>query len=68
MNEVEKQLLRTRRALSDVCDDLGIDIEEAEIDDIDQCSSCSIWQKHSQLRIDLDGNPICNQCWQAYGD
>lgn len=68
MNQIEEILLRTRKTALQAADECGIDIDNVEIYNIEQCSSCSIWLKFSQLKDDLDGNPICRDCWQAYGD
>lgn len=68
MNEIEETLYRTRKTVIDVANEYGIDIEDVEILSLEQCSSCSIWLKFSQLKDDLDGNPICRDCWTAYGD
>lgn len=68
MNEIENYLVRTRKTIQQAADECGIDIDDVEIDNINQCSSCSIWLKFSQLKDDLDGNPICRNCWEAYGD
>lgn len=67
MNEVEKSLFRTRKTLRQVCSELNIDIDEADVYELDQCSSCSIWLKYIQLKTDADDNLICKQCWDAYG-
>lgn len=68
MNEIEEYLVRSRKTVVQACEELDIDIENVKIDNIDQCSSCSIWLKLNQLKEDLDGNPICIHCWIAYGD
>ena len=31
------------------------------------CSSCSIWLKPIQMKQDLDGYPICENCLAHYG-
>jgi hypothetical protein len=67
MNEFEKSLIRSRKSISQIADEFGVDIEEVEIYDIDQCCSCSIWLKYSQLKEDLDGNLICRECYTTYG-
>ena len=68
MNEVEEVLFRTRKTVRQAAEECDISIDEAEIYEIEQCSSCSIWLKFSQLKDDRDGNPICRNCWDAYGD
>lgn len=67
MNKIEKSLYRTRKTLGQVCKELGIDIEDVTICDIDTCSSCSIWEKMFSLKEDLDGNLICKYCYDTYG-
>ena len=66
MNDLEKVLYRTRKTILQALDEFGE--TELEIENIEQCSSCSIWLKIPQLRNDLDGMPICNECWLVYGD
>lgn len=68
MNKVEKNLVRTRKTVKQAADECGVDIDDVELENIDQCSSCSIWLKFTQLKEDLDGNPICKECWSTYGD
>ena len=68
MNEVEKYLVRSRKTIVQICEELGIEIEDVKIENIDQCSSCSIWLKFNELKKDLDDNPIYKHCWMAYGD
>ena len=67
MNKIERALIRTRKTVRQACQETGTDPEEVDILDIDQCSSCSVWAKHSELREDLDGNYICRVCWDEYG-
>ena len=68
MNEIEEYLYRTRKTVNQAADEYDIDIDDIEIYELEQCSSCSIWLKFSQLKDDLDGNPICKECWTVYGD
>ena len=68
MNEVEKTLFRTRKTIRQACSEAGYEYDENYIQHIEQCSSCSIWLKPSQLKLDLDDNFICTPCWVAYGD
>jgi len=67
MNEVESTLHRTRKTLWQVCNELGIDQAECKVLSLDTCSSCGIWLKITRLIPDLDGNPICNECYTHYG-
>lgn len=67
MNELEKTLYRKKRSLRDVCLEFGIDVEDADISNLESCSNCSIWHKPNELVLDLDGNPICKICSRFYG-
>jgi hypothetical protein len=62
------ELKGTRRKLSEVCEDLGIDYDEL-VDSgelgIEQCSHCNTWS--TKLIPDLDGNPICRFCEDLIG-
>ena len=63
-----KELKGTRRRLSEVCEDLGIDYEElVEAGDfgISQCTHCNTWS--TSLVQDLDDNPICKYCVDLIG-
>lgn len=58
-----RELKGTRRRLSDVLEDLGIDYDDVMYDGgigLDQCSHCNIWS--TQLVPDLDDNPVCPTC------
>lgn len=67
MNELEKHLYRKKMTLLEACEDFGIPVEDAQIDGVETCSSCSIWFKPGELVSDLDGNPICKVCRRFYG-
>ncbi len=62
-----KELNGTRRSLTEVCDEMGIDYDEIEFEklSVGQCSHCSTWS--SRLIPDLDGNPICRFCVDLIG-
>ena len=63
-----KELKGTRKRLSEVCEDLGIDYEDLiESGDIGigQCTHCNIWS--TKLIPDLDSNPICPVCLSISG-
>lgn len=63
-----KELTGTRRRLSEVCEDLGIDYDdilESGGFGIEQCSHCNIWS--TKLIPDLDNNPICPVCVSLIG-
>lgn len=67
MNELEKVLYRKKKTLREACQEYGIDLDEAEIKELETCSSCSIWHKSTELVLDLDDNPICKTCRRFYG-
>lgn len=71
MNNLSKKLISelkgTRKRLSEVCEDLGIDYEEL-IDTelpINQCTHCGTWSL--KLVPDLDENLICRFCVDLIG-
>lgn len=65
MNEVEKALYNTRKTVLEVCAELGYNnISEVEIG-LKCCNDCGIWLR--QMITDLDGNHICNYCYETYG-
>jgi len=66
MNDLEKVLYRSRKTILQALEE--VEDENLEVENLDQCSSCSIWLKITQLKSDLDGLPICNECWLVYGD
>lgn len=67
MNELEGYLYRKKMTLLEACEYFEIPVEEADIENIETCSSCSIWYKPTELVLDLDGNPICKVCRRFYG-
>lgn len=67
-NKLIKELQGTKRRLSEVCEDLGIDYEELlEAGDfgIDTCTHCGTWS--TRLISDLDDNLICRYCVELVG-
>jgi len=67
-NKLVKELLGTRKNLSDVCEDLGIDYNELAQNGgpgIPQCTHCGRWE--FKLTPDLDNNPICKYCLDIEG-
>lgn len=61
-----KELNGTRKKLSEVCEDLGIEYSEIIEDlSIQQCTHCNTWAL--KLIQDLDGNPICRFCRDLEG-
>lgn len=71
MNNLSKKLIYelkgTRKRLSEVCEDLGIDYEELLEGDlpINQCTHCNTWSL--KLVPDLDDNLICRFCVELVG-
>lgn len=73
INQMYQQLVnnlhKTQKNLLQVCQELGLDISEVNLDkltkQIDQCTHCGIWSKH--LVPDLDSNPICSYCVKLIG-
>lgn len=71
-NPLNKRLVSalkgTRKRLSEVCEDLGIDYDELQDSGdigISQCTSCGRWE--ITLIPDLDDNPICRFCVDLVG-
>lgn len=67
MNELEQALYRKKKTLLEVCEEFGIEVDDADISNIETCSNCSIWYKSKELILDLDDNPICKTCYKFYG-
>ncbi len=67
MAPLDTILHRTRKTVLEAAAELGHnDISVGDIT-LDQCNSCGIWLKPSRLHLDLDKNPICNDCLTFYG-
>ena len=69
---INKSLIRalqgSKKRLTDVCEDLEIDYDtlvETGTFGIEQCSHCDTWT--TQLKQDLDNNPICSTCEKYAG-
>jgi hypothetical protein len=67
MNKVESALYRKKLTLLEVCEEFGIDVDNADIKNLEMCSNCSIWFKTYELIPDLDNHPICKVCTRYYG-
>lgn len=67
MNKVATELYRTKKTLKEVCEAFGIPLEECHFEPLETCSNCDVWWKSEELRLDLDGNPICRVCVRFYG-
>jgi hypothetical protein len=65
--QLSKSLNKTRKSLSEACNELNIDNVNFELLQpiIDQCSHCNIWS--NTLVPDLDNNPICKVCVNLSG-
>lgn len=64
-----KRLDRTRKTLSEACQELGIDIDYVDDFDLEQhiteCSHCGIWgTEHKQ---DDDKFAVCKLCFSLVG-
>lgn len=61
------ELKGTKRLLSEVCEDLGIDYDELLENPlpIEQCTHCNTWSP--TLVPDLDNNLICRFCVDLVG-
>lgn len=64
-----KHLIRTRKTLTQVCNELNIDIDDVEDEylqaHIDQCSHCNVWA--TDLNDDDNGNLVCQLCFRLVG-
>jgi hypothetical protein len=67
MINVDQYLYRTRKSIRQVCTENGIAFDDAQVIAVDSCTSCNIWQKPRDLRLDLDENLICRQCYDHFG-
>ena len=64
-----KHLNKSRKTLSQACNELDIDIDDIE-DDIlahyvSECSHCDIWG--TTHRLDEDNFPVCSLCLKLVG-
>jgi hypothetical protein len=67
MNSFENSIYRRKISLLEACKEFNIPVEDAPLNTLETCSSCSIWYKSSELVLDLDSNPICKVCKRFYG-
>lgn len=62
-------LNRTRKALSDACNELEIDINDVDDYDlekyIEECAHCGIWG--TDHKHDEDEFPVCKLCFSLVG-
>lgn len=64
---VEQALLKTRKSVMQVCQELNLPMPDRDEMLVEQCSHCSVWHKNYKLNEDLDGNPICQYCEDLVG-
>ena len=68
LDNIERALLKTRKSLRQVCEELDIDVpNDLDLLTIDTCSSCGTWHRQYKLIEDLDGNYICSYCAELIG-
>ena len=67
--KLAKRLNRTRKSLSEVCQEIDTDIDfidDYELDKhIQECSHCGIWG--TDHRHDEDDFPVCKLCFNLVG-
>lgn len=67
MTPLDKVLYKTRKSVLEAEAELSDNnVYSADIS-LEQCNSCGIWLKTTQLKPDLDGLPICKDCENFYG-
>lgn len=62
-----KELYRTNTNPHVACKILGIEFDPEDLEDLEQCSHCSIWWYSYELIPDQDDNNICKFCESRYG-
>ena len=73
MVSINEFLYHTHKTVIEVCRENGLKYHNEEgkppewYTTLDQCSSCGIWDYPYNLKLDLDCNPICKNCEEAYG-
>lgn len=67
IERIEQNLLRTRKTLRQVCNELNVDLPNPEDLLVSQCTQCDVWAKNYTLVEDEDGNEICQLCFQLTG-
>ena len=64
-----RRLNKTRKTLSEACQELNISIDDVDDYDLDQhiqeCSHCGVWGDNH--RQDEDNFPICRLCFDLVG-
>jgi NAD-dependent SIR2 family protein deacetylase len=65
-----KSLNKTRKTLTQVCNELDIDIDDVDDYHLEahtqECSHCGIWG--SDHREDADQFPVCKLCFSLVGE
>jgi hypothetical protein len=64
---LEKTLYRTNLSIRTACENLGIPLEENNLENLSQCTHCGIWWYTHELILDLDDNDLCKFCTEYYG-
>ena len=67
MNVLELELYRRYTSLKAACEEIGLDLAEAETPNLTQCAHCGIWEKSGRLVRDLDDDLICTMCVRFFG-
>lgn len=67
MSDLTDYLYRTNTSIINACEDLGIEYDNEDLNDLEQCTSCGIWWWSYELAPDLDENNICKFCESNYG-
>ncbi len=60
-------LYRTNQSIVNACLELGLEYEQDMLEDLEQCSHCSIWYHSYELMPDIDDNNLCKFCEEYYG-
>ena len=64
-DNLDKALYRTKRRISEVCKELGIDLNDVSTEDMlmVQCVNCSIWgNKFTEMIEYEDDSYLCELC------
>ena len=67
MNELDSLLYKTRKNVLEIAAELGDNSISLGDISLEQCNSCGVWLKPSQLKPDLDDLRICKDCEGYYG-
>lgn len=67
LNAVDYVLYRSHKTVLEAFAELMIQYDSEWEIHLKQCTSCGIWLKPIQLKKDLDGLDICQDCVSTYG-